>query len=66
MPKYYTTAEAAEMLKIKERAVLNYINQGKIRAFSLTGKTKGERGRRDLRIPEEAIAEFTEANRVVY
>lgn len=65
MPKYYTTAEVADILKIKERRVSDYVKQGRLKGISLTGKVTAQRGNRAFRIPEEALDAFIKENEVI-
>lgn len=62
MPKFYTTQEVADMLKIREKKVRDYILEGRIKAISLNGSTERKRGQRTLRISEDALNQFLTEN----
>lgn len=51
-PKFYTTEEVAEMLKIKPESVRRYVRYGKLRAVKLGGKF--------IRIDHKDFEEFIE------
>lgn len=59
MPKLYKVSEIAEMLRVSERTVYNWIEWGYIRAIKV-GEGKGS-----IRIPEEALAEFFETHQTI-
>lgn len=63
MPVLYTTQEVADILKISEKKVRDYILKGRLDAISLAGKSGSKRGPRTLRIPKEAINKFIEENK---
>lgn len=62
MPEFYTTQEVAEMLKITEKTVRNYILKGRIVAISLNDKSEKQRGPKALRISEDALNQFLTEN----
>lgn len=64
MPEFYTTQEVADILKITEKKVRNYISQGRITAISLTGTDGNKRGPRALRISNEDLNRFIEENKI--
>lgn len=64
MPEFYTTQEVADMLKIREKKVRDYILEGRIKAISLNGSTERKRGQRALRISEDALNQFLTENTI--
>lgn len=64
MPEFYTTQEVADMLKIREKKVRDYILQGRIAAISLAGVSGSRRGPRTLRISKDAVNKFIKENTV--
>ncbi|MDI6865787.1 helix-turn-helix domain-containing protein [Thermodesulfovibrio yellowstonii] len=57
--KLYKVSEVAELFRVSERTVYNWIDWGYMRAIKV-----GE-GRGTIRVPEEAINEFIESNQTV-
>lgn len=64
MPEFYTTQEVADLFKISEKKVRNYISQGRLVAVSLVGKSESKRGPRVLRISKEDLDKFIEENKI--
>ena len=54
MPKLYTVAEVAEIMKINKNSVYDLINEGKLPVLKIGS----------LKIREESLVEFLEKNEV--
>jgi excisionase family DNA binding protein len=57
-PRLLTTAEAAALLNVSQRTVVNWIHDGSIPYFELPSRGK----RKDYRIPEIALLESLSGN----
>ena len=57
-PRFLTTAEAASLLNVSQRTVVNWIHEGSIPYFELPSKGK----RKEYRIPEVALLESLSGN----
>jgi excisionase family DNA binding protein len=57
-PRFLTTAEAASLLNVTQRTVVNWIHEGSIPYLELPSKGK----RKEYRIPELALLESLSGN----
>lgn len=57
--KLYKVSEIAELFRVSERTVYNWIDWGYMRAIKI-----GE-GRGTIRVPEDAVNEFIENNQTI-